>query len=353
MSDQQQPQINLPLRWDVARGLLGDVDEQSGYCRCPGADLHTHKSAAKRDRVGRDCRVYLVPSQANPRGVPSLKCVHSSCKDVVDNVQRELRSQIGKREAAAGRGVWVPPMPMQGGRRSKDAMEADLRVRKALALGVRAKRSLPVICADWAWDRADMWEASGPIPDDKLGQARALVGLFPKDDVVWCGEFRDSVAPEDEEAVGKERCERIRRCFRPCRDWLAWPHLPGPRICPNALKPGVLSKCDANVARRRFLVVEHDALGLAEQAAVLRWLWQGAEMRLRAVVFTGGKSLHGWFDCPLGEELKSVEVVLTSMGYDAASFRPNQPFRVPGWTHEKSGNTTELWFLEGGPGGDR
>jgi VirE-like protein len=80
--------VDLSERQRIAAELLGDVDwdsETSGYVVCPGKHLHT---SGDNDR---DCRVDLD-------GGPTVHCFHNSCRGILDGVNHELRSRIGKAE---------------------------------------------------------------------------------------------------------------------------------------------------------------------------------------------------------------------------------------------------------------
>src|SRR5207248_4956761 len=57
----------------------------------------------------------------------------------------------------------------------------------------------------------------------------------------------------------------------------------------------VSRRCLANTGARRFLVVEFDTGTLDEHAALLLHLAERAPLAI--VVFSGLKSLHGWFYC--------------------------------------------------------
>jgi len=78
-------------RAEIAERLLGSIQwtDEGGFCKCPGEHLHTTANGAK------DCKVMLD-------GVPTVKCFHNSCSGIVDGVNHELRSRIGKAE-------FVPP----------------------------------------------------------------------------------------------------------------------------------------------------------------------------------------------------------------------------------------------------
>jgi hypothetical protein len=140
---------------------------------------------------------------------------------------------------------------------------------------------------------------------------------------------------------------------------------PGPRVCGCVFKAGWLSRSLEGVARERFLVIEHDKVGLDEQASLLRWLRERVRLRLRAVVFTGGKSLHGWFDAPVAHERARLRVMLCGvteqtivegrgknvtrggLGFDPACFNPVQPWKLPGWPHPTTKVPASLVWMEG------
>src|SRR4051812_42532038 len=95
--------IDHTARQQIAASILGAIDDR-GYCVCPGIELHSNRSAPKRaDRPGRDCRVYLAGSAQNPRAVPTVVCVHTSCQAVVAEVNHKLRSEIARHEALKAR----------------------------------------------------------------------------------------------------------------------------------------------------------------------------------------------------------------------------------------------------------
>lgn len=74
-------------RAEIAEKILGPIQwtEDGGFCKCPGQHLHTSANGA------RDCKVMLD-------GAPTIKCFHDSCAGIVEGVNHELRSQIGKAE---------------------------------------------------------------------------------------------------------------------------------------------------------------------------------------------------------------------------------------------------------------
>lgn len=97
----------------IAASIVGPVDwqtEVSGFCRCPGEWLHTHKTGKK------DCRISVD-------GAPTIFCFHASCAPVVAAANQRLRRELGDRS-------WEIALP--GGRvlRSGDILESDGSVKR-------------------------------------------------------------------------------------------------------------------------------------------------------------------------------------------------------------------------------
>jgi hypothetical protein len=80
--------VNLVERQRIAVDLLGPIDWQSethGFLPCPGKHLHTTGDGE------RDCAIDFDK-------VPTVHCFHSHCHGILDGINRELRSRIGKVE---------------------------------------------------------------------------------------------------------------------------------------------------------------------------------------------------------------------------------------------------------------
>src|ERR1044071_8785627 len=96
----------------IAAGVVGAVDWQtdvSGFCRCPGEALHTHKTGTK------DCRVSVD-------GAPTIYCFHASCAAAVAEANRRLRRELGSR-------VWELGLPNGLTLRSGDILQSDGSVK--------------------------------------------------------------------------------------------------------------------------------------------------------------------------------------------------------------------------------
>ena len=217
--------------------------------------------------------------------------------------------------------------------RSTPSRSAILRrniVRKAR----RASRTQTDAILEEPWDPKDIARASPiPIPEPGVAQALAIVALFRPLDTVWIGGHYDSGQP------------RHARHFRTAREWLRGGVITGPRICPASFVPGVIARAARTVRHWRFLVVESDSLSKPQQGAVIRWLRDLCHYRLRAVVDTGGRSLHAWFDHPSLREVEFLKACFPKLDIDAAVLQPAQPCRLPGWPRDDSGTLPTLIYL--------
>jgi len=151
-------------------------------------------------------------------------------------------------------------------------------------------------------------------------------------DFLWIGGKYDSCGDDASESK-KERC---RSHFRPVADWLKERHAPEQFTCPSVFRPGTHSRCNEAVTQRRYLVIESDLLSKVQMSSVISWRRQF--MRLPAIVDTGGKSLHGWFDAPPPDFEAELKIILPNLGrsaedkpmLDPALFKLAQPCRLPG-----------------------
>lgn len=109
-------------------------------------------------------------------------------------------------------------------------------------------------------------------------------------------------------------------------------------MVPNAMsarrgmtKDGRISnRCLSNVGPRSRIVVEYDSGSLDEQAA-LHLHFRENHVPLKMVVFSGSKSLHGWFDVA-GMSRREIDQICryaAYLGADRATFSPIQLIRTP------------------------
>jgi hypothetical protein len=261
------------------------IDTEQKLITCPGKFLHTTANADA------DCMVFC-----NEDGSVRLYCYHKSCREVMEDVNRRLAAihkPYNKRRRR----------PIPGLDRERLTKEARRELLDKFA---------------WPYDKiiADSDDAiNEPVQEHYL----QIFGLFVDHDTVWCGrDVWDTGSPKHAWR------------FRLVREWLAERSCPGQFIAPSTFKLGTYSRAAVNVLYRRFLVIESDTLGRDEIGAVFRWLDVSVGLRLRAIVDTAGKSLHGWFDYPGAGVLKRLTQWLPRLGCDPAMFNPAQPCRLPG-----------------------
>lgn len=293
----------------IADQLLGPIawqDAVRGFATCPGCDLHTQQNGKK------DCRVCVD-------GAPTIYCVHSSCAGAVEDANRRLRSAIGKAECSGQSTRLKPRVP------TPEEIERKRQVEEKQRLVKRSSLSLKQIIADYGIAPADLWEESPlQLQEDGKYDWRLLLQLFPETATVWIGGPRDSC----DDLADEKRKQYCRGRFRTAAEWIKEAEAPGQFTCPSSFAPGVHSRSNSNIVARPLLVVESDSLTKVEVMAIFQWMRQF--MRMRAVVDTAGKSLHGWFDFPDETCLAELHSILPALGCDEALFKASQPCRLPG-----------------------
>lgn len=307
----------------VAVGVVGEVDWQSpvsGYCRCPGESLHTHKTGKK------DCRVCLD-------GAPTIHCFHSSCAAAVAEANKRLRREMGS--------PWTLTLPDGRVLRAGDVLQSsgevlrrEVVIARAQAegrnageqliletLAVIAERFKPELFEKFRWPFGQI-VADSPLQvseRDADDQFRTWLKIWPAHCHVWIGDVYSSGKAEH------------RTHFRPVSEWYQIGPVMGNYTCGSAFKAGSYSRSNANCEGTRFLVVESDTLAKDEIGAVFAYLNQRLHFNLHAVIDTAGKSLHGWFDAPRDRRIEGrLKATLTAFGCDPKLFTYSQAVRVPG-----------------------
>ena len=343
----------------IAASIVGAVDwqsEVSGFCRCPGEAMHTHKTGRK------DCRVSVD-------GAPTIFCFHASCGPVVAEANKRLRRELGG-------SPWEIRLP--GGRvlRNGDILQRDgmVRTRAEIERGVRnAERGMPTLPhpgplppTSWAGEgeqRAERlvletvrvlaerfapemferfhWPFAQILEDSPLlvterdaeDQFRTWLKLWPAHCHVWIGDIYSSGRPEH------------RTHFRPIADWYQIGPCMGNYTCGASFKPGSYRRSNENCNGQRFLVIESDTLAKDQVGAVFAYLHRRLQYRLHCIIDTAGKSLHAWFDAPRNRTMEArLKAGLVAFGCDPKVFTYSQPVRVPGAYRE--GKLQRLIWLE-------
>jgi len=294
--------VNFGSRKQIAEMLLGSIRWQAadfGYCLCPGYDKHTTLQGS------RDCRVNLD-------GVPTVFCFHQHCAGEVAAANWALRREILNLKGLSNSHSFTVA--------NADEIELQRREdrKRRTQLAREARSWLPRIFTNQRWP-IDQIQAESVTFIPKLPEEhwQLHLRLFEPCDVVWIGlDVRDTGQPWHVYQ------------FREVGDWLRSPSIPGSFTCPATFMPVTYSRQKKNVRDRRFIVVESDILDKNQMGAVLKWL--SCQATLRAVVDTGGRSLHGWFEFPPFEVLERWKTILPAIGCDRALFNPSQPCCLAG-----------------------
>jgi hypothetical protein len=106
----------------------------------------------------------------------------------------------------------------------------------------------------------------------------------------------------------------------------------------------VSNRCLENTGARRFLVVEFDTGTIDHHAALLLHL--AARAPLALAVFSGSKSLHGWFCCAgvAEEKVSRFFRYAVSLGADRATWIRCQLVRMPDGLRDKGNKQTVYFF---------
>ena len=200
-------------------------------------------------------------------------------------------------------------------------------------------------------DEADLWEASPirlmgePTHDTSL----FLETMFSPDDLVFIG--------------GKYDIDTIKRR----NDWINT-RCDAPYIIINPLSghlaatkngDGQTYRGDHNVTAFRYCLVEFDNLSREDQIR----FWSSATLSIKALIDTGGKSIHAWLDVVKLATVNTLEQwdthirqylyeeILKPLGVDGACSNPARLSRLPGhYRTEKSKYQRLLWLSpEGRP----
>lgn len=189
------------------------------------------------------------------------------------------------------------------------------------------------------------------FPSDPGEQARFMARcLFEPDDILWLGRQYDSGKPQHA------------RQFRRRDEWVSLRTLP-PRIAAGTFQKGSISRNCKNLVRTPFIVIESDdligekprteiqrAANKRESAALFSFLADRFKLNLRAVIDTGNRSLHGWFDRPSPAAVKALLNLADGFAIDSPVItQAHRPLRLPGSVHEKTGQTARLCFLNPNP----
>src|SRR5271166_2368646 len=105
-------------------------------------------------------------------------------------------------------------------------------------------------------------------------------------------------------------------------------------------------RTDINTSKRMYQIVEFDSGSYDEQFRLLLWL--GDSWPLAMIVYSGHKSLHGWFPCYHSTErdIRTFFRLATLIGADCALRIPSQWTRLPGGYNQKTNRRQNIVYLD-------
>ncbi|MDF1659965.1 MAG: hypothetical protein P1U58_20285 [Verrucomicrobiales bacterium] len=241
--------------------------------------------------------------------------------------------------------------PRERRRWNREEKERRRRERDRVRKMERAKSALPSLIEKWKWSPDEVRDDSPTQVDEYAHKPSVFISsLFSPFDLVWSGEVFQS---------GEAHSDRWRTVS-------AWSETPaekiGPMITPSTWKGGTFSRRRENIMEAPFIVLDFDSIpttGRApetpeekkrlacESLAITRWLREKCDWSLSAILWTGSKSLHVWFEMPPEDHLEALRESMTALGVDPSLIgRPEHPSRLPGMTHEKTGGLSRTLWLQ-------
>jgi hypothetical protein len=126
-----------------------------------------------------------------------------------------------------------------------------------------------------------------------------------------------------------------------------------PLFCLNPVKPEGAKNANgetsyrtaANITAHRYALAENDKAGLREQAAFWKIMIEKG-FPVRALIFSGNKSIHSIFEADPGE-LPALKTIFQKLGFDGQTFDPARTARMPGHRREDTGKFQSILFLRG------
>jgi hypothetical protein len=203
--------------------------------------------------------------------------------------------------------------------------------------GITAREKL-ISKAHQELTEADLFDLSPirmdwPREDDTV---HFLYNMYHPDDLIFIG------SKYDDGIIGTN--------IRSQRDWIQFfkgGGKAGPQICTNPLtgelaekktKNGLTYRGDNCIKSFRYCLVEFDTLSLSEQIR----FWCEMDLPVKALVSSGGKSIHAWIDISKLKEIDTqelwdlhirnrlYEMILIPLGVDRACDNPSRLSRLPG-----------------------
>jgi len=211
-------------------------------------------------------------------------CFHTNCLAQMQHLEAELA------EAADS----LPERPAKIKLTPKERVERDFR-RHLRHLTVTARhRVLPHLrqspVPEEEWTRRSPYPVASLDPEEQW--LALLAGLYGPTDVIWIGPLN---------ASGLDFKDRFKTVTEWIKEWGGENEAPGPFVSLGAFDIRRLMECGwrrnrAALLRKAYMVPESDTESKETAGALIGWMIDHFHLRLRAIIDTGGKSLHPLFD---------------------------------------------------------
>lgn len=258
--------------------------------------------------------------------------------------EREIRQAVDNSRAVQ----WIPPQREEI--KMIEIKNIDI-LGESRGAGLPAKRERLFRALDIGYTE-DALRSDSPNEPRYCDPAKLLELLFPGDDTLVClGESLPSARTNYRRYIDKTLIHPAHP-IRPDSEHKV-DALPFQFIVPSPMssltgftQEGRLSKrCLQNVGPRAYAVIEFDQGNRDRQAGCLKLLQEAFPLAM--VVWSGSKSLHGWFKVQGADETDVLRFydVANVLGADMATKTPSQLARCP-WGIRDNGNVQEVLYLD-------
>jgi len=201
-------------------------------------------------------------------------------------------------------------------------------------------------------DEADLFDLS-PIrfwhepQDDPLF---FLGKMYAPNDKIWMGDKFDKGEP-GANILTRSQWEDIFRKNGKVPPFIIQNPLTGKEGLTHDGKPSY--RCDNTIATFKYCIAEHDTLSREDQIR----FWSAVKLPIKAIICTGGKSLHAWLDCSKLEKITTIEdwrreiksklydQGLKALGFDSSCTNPSRLTRMPGHFRSEKGKFQRILWI--------
>lgn len=364
----------LRERYGLTPEWFDDVNDEGalGECYCPHMKYHSDYNPSdpnprKTLRIFIDRPDFIGTGQSQGKAPKIfMSCRHANhCVPLVWEDTLNCR----KIEESDYPGIVPPSQPRSILEIINRSEKNDIQKKAALA-GSEYVQSILDDCRGTYPTEKDITDLS-PFPVGKgkihlmpYTQSILQLELYPENELVWLGEVETANNPANIRTAGEwiEQMRLLERSPMIHEDKALW-IWPGHFIAPCTFNTRDGSKTKENMKERLFAVAEADNLNRNEQLAVIHSMINDPRFPVAYVINSGSKSYHiGLKTKGLSEtdeaylaginnnskvtEKGRPKRKIGGMGFDPASLRPTQAVRLAGPTHNRTGYSQKLVYID-------